>query len=327
MNGVRSGKFDFSRLRRGTNFKIKFSRPDPNIAMNDFFKTTARILITGITSIHGWPLYRKLQEAVSPDRVLGIRPPAMKIPAGDNVLSVCVTDVGELVRIRDDFHPTHVLHAAGVCDLDVCETRPLYAHNINVDGARGIVSAFSDSCYIMYMSADLVFSGNSPSERGYVETDRPDPVSVVGKTYALAEKEIAKAPRHAIVRLGLPMGDSIQGKKGAIDFITGRLRRGLPMSLFHDEYRSCIGCEDLADGVVSLFSREAEGLFHVGGPHAVSLYEIGERILTRGNYRREALRKLSRTEDVNGPPRIGNVHLDSGKAERLLGRAFKPWEE
>jgi dTDP-4-dehydrorhamnose reductase len=71
---------------------------------------------------------------------------------------------------------------------------------------------------------------------------------------------------------------------------------------------------------------EAEGLFHVGGPDPVSLYEIGERILKRGNYRGEALRKWSRDEDVNGPPRIGNVHLNSQKAERLLGRAFKPWE-
>ena len=159
-----------------------------------------------------------------------------------------------------------MLHAAGVCDLDVCEARPQYAHNINVNGARSIVSVFSDSCYIMYMSADLVFSGNNTSARGYAETDRPDPVSVVGKTYVLAEKEIAKAPRHAIIRIGLPMGDSIQGKKGAIDFIEGRLKRGLPMSLFHDEYRSCIACEDLADAVVSLFSMEVEGLFHVGGP-------------------------------------------------------------
>ena len=142
----------------------------------------------------------------------------------------------------------------------------------------------------------------------------------------LAEREIARAPRHSIVRLGLPMGDSIQGKKGAIDFIEGRLKRGLPMSLFHDEYRSCIGCEDLADAVVSLFSKEVEGLFHVGGPRAVSLYEIGERILTRGRYGRETLRKWSRRDDVNGPPRIGNVHLNSGKAERLLGRVFKPWE-
>jgi dTDP-4-dehydrorhamnose reductase len=291
-----------------------------------FSSDSVRILVTGITSIHGWPIYQRLQSAVFPGHLFGIRPPSMKIPDSSNVASACMTDTAELARIRDDFRPTHVLHAAGVCDLDVCEARPLYAHNINVNGAQSIVSVFSDSCYIMYMSADLVFSGNGASGRGYAETDRTDPVSVVGKTYVHAEKEIAKAARCAIVRLGLPMGDSIQGKKGAIDFIEGRLRRGLPMSLFHDEYRSCIGCEDLADAVMSLFSMEVEGLFHIGGPQAVSLYEIGERILKRGNYRPEALRRWSRAEDVNGPPRIGNVHLDSGKAERLLGRAFKAWE-
>jgi dTDP-4-dehydrorhamnose reductase len=286
---------------------------------------TSRILITGITSIHGWSLYRKLQSIVPPDRLFGIRPPGMQIPNHPNTASICMTDAGELARVRDEFRPTEVLHAGGVCDLDACEAKPLYAHNINVNGARTIVSVFP-SCYIMYLSADLVFSGNNASKNGYTETDRPDPVSVVGKTYLLAEKEIAKARRHAILRLGLPMGDSIQGKKGALDFIEGRLKKALPMSLFHDEYRSCIPCDDLADAVASLFSKQVEGLFHVGGPRAVSLYEIGERILSRGNYNRDALRKWSRKDDVNGPPRIGNVHLNSTKAERVLGRPLKHWE-
>lgn len=290
------------------------------------FGSDPRILVTGITSIHGWPVYQKLKTIIAADRLFGVRPPNMRLPDDANATSTCVTDHAELIRIRNDFRPTHVLHAGGVCDLDMCEARPDYAHQINVTGARRIVSVFGESCYLMYLSADLVFSGNNPSKKGYLETDRPDPVSVVGKTYMLAEREIAKAPRYAIVRLGLPMGDSIQGKKGAIDFIEGRLRRGLPMSLFHDEYRSCIPCDDLADVVVSLFAMEVEGLFHVGGPHPVSLYEIGERILKRGRYRKESLRKLSRKDDVNGPPRIGNVHLNSGKAERLLGRQFKPWE-
>jgi dTDP-4-dehydrorhamnose reductase len=294
--------------------------------MDYCFADTARILITGITSIHGWPVYRKLRSTVRPDRIFGIRPPNMRIPDHDHVASICMTDKAALARLRDDFRPTHVLHAAGVCDLDVCEIKPFYAHNINVNGAKSIVSVFSESCYIMFLSADLVFSGNHPTAGGYAETDMPDPVSAVGKTFLLAESEIVKAPRHAIVRLGLPMGDSIQGKKGAIDFIEGRLKRGLPMSLFHDEYRSCIGCEDLADAIVSLFSMQVGGLFHVGGPHAVSLYEIGERILKRGNYRREALIRWSRVDDVKGPPRIGNVHLNSGKAERLLERTLKPWE-
>ena len=287
---------------------------------------TSRIIITGITSIHGWPLYKTLRSVVGPDRLFGIRPPNMSIPDSENVASLCMTSRRELEQLRDSFQPTHVLHAAGVCDLDACEAKPDYAHDINVNGAGNIVSVFSRSCYLMYLSADLVFSGNAPFARGYAETDRPDPVSMVGKTFLLAEREIAKAPRHAIVRLGLPMGASIQGKKGAIDFIESRLRRGLPMSLFHDEYRSCIGCDDLADAIVSLISMEAEGLFHVGGPNPVSLYEIGERILKRGNYRREALIKRSRADDINGPPRIGNVHLNSEKAEQLLGRVFKPWD-
>ena len=301
-------------------------RSDPPILKHSLVDDGSRILITGITSIHGWPIYKKLKLLVGPDWLFGIRPPSMGIPDDSNAASICMTAKEELIRLRDEFQPTHVLHGAGVCDLDICEARPDYAHDINVNGAKNIVSVFSGSCYIMYLSADLVFSGNNPSRRGYAETDKPDPVSVVGKTFLLAEKEIAKAARHAIIRLGLPMGDSIQGKKGAIDFIEGRLRRGLPMSLFHDEYRSCIDCDDLADAVVALFSMEVEGLFHVGGPRPVSLYEIGERILKRGNYRGDALRKWSRTDDVNGPPRIGNVHLNSQKAEILLGRTIKHWE-
>jgi len=294
--------------------------------MQSLFANGARVLVTGITSIHGWPVYRKLKSLSDPERLFGLRPPNMKIPDDRNAASVCMTDRAELARLRDDFRPTHLLHAAGVCDLDMCEAKPQFAHDINVRGARNIVEIFSGSCYIMYLSADLVFSGNQPSPHGYMETDKPDPVSVVGKTYALAEKEIANAPRHSIARLGLPMGDSIQGEKGAVDFIEGRLKRGLPMSLFHDEYRSCIDCEDLADAVVSLFSMEVQGVFHVGGPRPVSLYDIGERILERGRYRRDALRKWSRAEDIKGPPRIGNVHLNSGKTERLLGRRIKGWE-
>jgi hypothetical protein len=46
-----------------------------------------RILITGITSIHGWPIYKKLKSLLEPDGLFGIRPPNMRIPHGKNVLS------------------------------------------------------------------------------------------------------------------------------------------------------------------------------------------------------------------------------------------------
>jgi dTDP-4-dehydrorhamnose reductase len=284
-----------------------------------------RILVTGVTSIHGWPIFRKLKSLVPADRLFGIRPPQTKIPADANVTSVCMTDTAALAEIRDAFCPTHIIHAAGVCDLDICEQRPKYAHDINVGGAKNIVDVFSETCTILYLSADLVFSGHNPFPGGYSEIDEPDPVSVVGVTYLLAEQEIRRAPRWCVVRLGLPMGDSIQGEKGAVDFIEGRLKRGLPMSLFHDEWRSCIDCGELAEAVLALLDKGAIGLFHLGGPRGVSLYEIGERILRKGNYRAEALKKWSRHEDVNGPPRIGNVHLNSAKTEAEIGRKIKEW--
>ena len=251
--------------------------------------------MTGITSIHGWPIYEKLRTVVPSGNLFGIRPPQMKIPDNDNVMSVCMTDANALKAILDSFRPTHVLHAAGVCDLDICEHRPDYAHDINVRGAKNVADIFSASCTIMYLSADLVFSGIDPPHAGYAESDEPDPVSVVGKTYVLAEREIMRSPAWSIVRLGLPMGPSIQGEKGAVDFIEGRLRRGLPMSLFHDEWRSCIACEELANIVIDLFFRNAQGLHHCGGPEPVSLYEIGKRILEKGNYNKESLKLWSRT--------------------------------
>jgi len=284
-----------------------------------------RILMTGVTSIHGWPIFTKLQSLLPQDSLFGIRPPHMKIPSEKNVVSVCMTDENALRKINESFHPTHVIHAAGVCDLDICEARPAYAHDINVLGAKNIAEIFGGSCRITYLSADLVFSGDTPPENGYDETHVPDPKSVVGKTYLLAEQEIGNSPNHCIIRIGLPMGDSIQGEKGAVDFIENRLKRNLPMSLFHDEYRSCIDCSELADIIVDMVFKNAGGLFHCGGIRPVSLYEIGKKILEKGNYNKSALKCWSRHDDINGPPRIGNVHLNSTKTEAFINRKIKPW--
>ena len=51
-----------------------------------------KILMTGVTSIHGWPVFSALREISRPGQLLAVRPPKMNIPAGDDVRSVCITD-------------------------------------------------------------------------------------------------------------------------------------------------------------------------------------------------------------------------------------------
>jgi dTDP-4-dehydrorhamnose reductase len=277
-----------------------------------------KILITGVTSIHGWPLFRKLREVTTPGRILAVRPPKMEVPSGNDVRALCITDMKSLTEIRESFSPTHVIHAAGVCDLDVCEERPAWAEAMNVNGTGAIARVFGPCAYVLYLSADLVFSGDNPPAGGYRETDLPDPVSVAGKTFAKAEKIIASLPHSCIMRLGLPIGGSITGDKGAVDFIDHRLKRGLPMTLFHDEFRSRISVGTIAETVLDVLSREAEGVFHCGGDEPKSLFEEGRIVLDKGGYQPSLLKSLSRLEEKNGPPRMGNVALNSGKLKSFL---------
>ena len=274
-------------------------------------KTDTKILITGVTSIHGWPIYEYFKSILKPENLFAIRPPKMKIPSGKRVRSGCITDTKFLKEIREEFNPTVVIHAAGVCDLDVCEDRPEWAHRLNVGGAENIFELFNESANIMYISSDLVFSGNNPPVGGYSEAHKPDPVSVVGSTFRLAEKVILQSSKNSVVRIGLPLGASITKTKGAVDWIEGRLRKNRPVTLFYDEIRSCVECDKIGAVVSELISKQASGVYHYGVGSVKSIYDIGDEIVEAGGYSRDLLERASRLDDLDGPPRVGDIRMSS----------------
>ena len=221
-------------------------------------------------------------------------------------------------KIFDKVEPKAVVHAGGVCDLDRCENSPDFAYEVNVLGTRNIVG-LSKNSYFLYISTDLVFSGNDLLDCGYRELSRCDPVSVVGKTFRNAENEVLKHAMSGIIRLGLPIGPSISDEKGAIDFIAKRLKTERKMTLFHDEIRSLITTDDLAKAVIHFFDKKGQGVFHCGGPQEYSLYDIGAHLVETRGYKKKFLIRSSRFDEKNGPPRIGRTTLDSTKFYEFTG--------
>lgn len=258
-------------------------------------------------------------------RLHGIGPPRMRKPSGLGVEPLCISDRQRLRQIRDWFGPTMVIHAAGVCDLDVCEERPGWARRINAEGTCAIADTFSRSSHIIYLSTDLVFSGNNPPETGYAEHHLPDPVSVAGESFLKGEQSVRSADQWSIIRLGLPVGKSVTGDKGGLDWIEGRLKRNLPVTLFTDEYRSIISCRDVARCVLEYAASGISGLFHLGGNTTVSLFGLGSMIIRGGGYTPGLLNGITRHEERNGPPRIGNVTLNSSKITPLLSEPPGAW--
>ncbi|MHC4882995.1 MAG: SDR family oxidoreductase [Planctomycetota bacterium] len=284
-------------------------------------KTRQRILVTGITSIHGWPIWNALSEMCDGSQLFGIRPPQTKAPVADNVAPVCITDRDTLERIRVEFAPTCVVHCAGVCDLDLCEERPEWAYDLNVNGTRAVTDVFGATCKIFYMSTDLVFSGEDSPKDGYAEHHTPDPVSVAGTTFHGAEQVLADVEDACIVRLGLPLGDSITGDKGAIDWIKSRLTKNRPVTLFYDELRSCVWCEQIAEMIAPMLDLDLQGTYHFGGDRSWTLHEIGQYVRDKHNVAPHLLKGIYRHEEQNGPPRIGNVSMNSTKLKNTLTNA------
>jgi dTDP-4-dehydrorhamnose reductase len=180
-------------------------------------------------------------------------------------------------------------------------------------------------CRLVHLSSDLVYSGSGVGN--YAETDPVDPVTVYGHTMAQGEAVVAATdPAAAILRISLPMGPSFNRHAGAIDWIQSRFRNHRPATLYFDEVRSCTYTDDLNRAFEYLLAGDAYGLYHLGGPRPITLYQIAQVINRVGGYDPALLRGCPRREAGPLPPRAGNVSLNSDKLATLVGGcAFRPW--
>jgi dTDP-4-dehydrorhamnose reductase len=283
------------------------------------------LLVTGISGVAGYNALVYFQHRY-PGQIVGIRPTQTWRLVGTGIVAV---DTEDEVALADLFHRHRfraVLNTTGNCALKSCELAPDMAHRTNVVSARNVARLARDhGARLVHLSSDLVFSGTGAG--GQVETDPCDPVTVYGKTMAQGEEVVASTdPSAAILRISLPMGPSFNGHAGAVDWIGSRFRHHRPATLYYDEVRSATYCDDLNRVFEFFLASPASGLYHLGGPRAVTLNQIGQIVNKAGGYDPALLRGCLRHEAGPIPPRAGNVSMCSDKLIALLGgNPFFPW--
>src|SRR5512138_2856443 len=80
--------------------------------------------------------------------------------------------------------PSLIVHCAGVCCVETCETSPEFAHSVNVEATRILLEHAPPDARIVYCSSDHVFGGDHGP---YFEDSAPAPISVYGRTRVAAE--------------------------------------------------------------------------------------------------------------------------------------------
>lgn len=282
------------------------------------------LLITGITGVAGFNAFQYFHRRY-PGQVIGTRPKQTWRLVGEGIVTLDAEDAEGMRALFREYRFRSVLNALGNCALKSCELDPKMARLLNVISAEHIVeNVKAHGCRLVHLSSDLVFSGTGAG--GYVETDPVDPVTVYGKTMVEGEAMIRAVPGAAILRISLPMGPSFNRHAGAIDWIQSRFRAGRPATLYFDEVRSCTYCDDANRVFERFLCGDEFGLYHAGGPRAVTLYQIGQIVNRVGGYDATLLKGCPRVEAGPMPPRAGNVSMNSEKLVGVLGRQpFRAW--
>jgi dTDP-4-dehydrorhamnose reductase len=279
------------------------------------------LLITGVAGVAGYNALDYFR-ARYPGQVVAIRQEDNWPLSADGIIPCNAEDHVRLRTLFDQYQFQSVLNCAGNCALRACELDSRLAWRTNVEGLINLLSIVVErEVRLVHLSIDLVYSGaRAGTFSSYVESDPTDPVTVYGKTMVAAERLLADwKPEACILRISLPMGVSFNGHAGAIDWIQSRFKKNRPATLYFDEVRTPAYTDCLNRLYEQVLASDLTGLYHAGGPRALSLYQIAQIVNRVGGYDPALLMGCPRKEAGSIPPRAGNVAMNSQALAEALG--------
>jgi dTDP-4-dehydrorhamnose reductase len=304
------------------------------------------LLITGAAGVAGYNALDYFRRRY-PGQVVAIRQEDNWPLSGEGIVACDAEDHLRLRALFEEYQFRSVLNCAGNCALRACELDSRLAWRTNVEGLINLLSIIVErEVRLVHLSIDLVYSGgraglassptgcdditearpsprvaaSGPARLVYCESDPTDPVTVYGKTMVSAEQLIADwMPVACTLRISLPMGVSFNGHAGAIDWIQSRFKKSRPATLYFDEIRTPAYTDCLNRLYERVLASDLTGVYHAGGPRALSLYEIAQVVNRVGGYDPNLLMGCPRIEAGPIPPRAGNVAMDSAALAAAFG--------
>jgi dTDP-4-dehydrorhamnose reductase len=278
-----------------------------------------RWLVTGATGLLGGHLLRELASA---DGTAVAWSGSQQVEVlGQPVQRVDLTDPPAVAAAFRDAAPDLVIHAAAVARVDECRREPDKARTINTEGSQHLAElAAENGARLVYVSTDLVFGG----ERGnYHEDDRPNPLTVYGRTKARGEAAVIAFPGTAVARLSLLYGRCITGRTSFFDRMVAALHDGRPITLFTDEWRTPLDLPTAARALVALAGSDVTGVLHIGGPERLSRLEMGRQLADVLGVFSDSIVAAGRNDVPGEEARPRDTSLDSSQWRSLFPRL--PW--
>ena len=244
--------------------------------------------------------------------------------SGAKFLKADLTDKSQLKDI-EQINPDLIIHCAALTNIDLCEDDPDQAYRQNVLASGNIAElANQTGAYLIHVSTDAVFDG----KRGnYSEADKPNPVSVYGKTKLHAEHEVLSIhPSSCVVRTNI-YGWNKRDKFSLAEWMLNKLENNDELPAFKDIIYSPILVNDLIVQLFALYDKKFSGTIHLAGGESCSKLDFAN-VLAEVFALDQSLIKATSINDMDFKASRGkNINLDVSRAQELLNTSLPKTRE
>jgi dTDP-4-dehydrorhamnose reductase len=249
-------------------------------------------------------------------------------------VSLDISDAKDVEKVFSRVKPDFVIHTAAMTNVDACETDPEACRLNNIVAVENIVRTLEqlqqqEEKYhpqLIHLSTDFIFDGKSGP---YREEDDPAPVSIYGHSKLQAEKIVqASALKWCILRTIIVYGlvDGMS-RSNLVLWAIEALKKGKPITVVNDQFRSPTLAEDLAEGCLLAMEKSAQGVYNISGSGLYSVLALVQLVAKEFQLNPSLIQPISSEQlkqPAKRPPKTG-FHLE--KAIRELGYKPKSFEE
>jgi len=189
-----------------------------------------------------------------------------------NIQKLDITDKENISNVLESFKPDIIINCAAYTNVDGSEINKDLAHQVNVEGLRNLIQLSDINTYLIQISSDYVFDGDSGP---YSEDEHTFPVNYYGKTKLEAENILRGTRRKwAIFRPNVLYSSDLFSKGNFFAWVYRSLLKNNSISVVTDQISNPTFNLQIVKAIFQCIIMDFEGILHIGSDDYMSRYEF-----------------------------------------------------
>jgi dTDP-4-dehydrorhamnose reductase len=236
---------------------------------------------------------------------------------GNEVFSGDLSDPEQVRQMTDRIDPDIIINSAALADVNCCENNIELSYSINVIAVENIIK-FYPRAKLIQISTDYVFSDDEDRGTAPPKPDhQPRPINIYGKHKLEAEEAtLAASPNNLVVRVNTLFDHTV--RRNFFRFVYDNLTAGEKIRAVSDQISNPIGAPGCARLMIQLVSKNAAGIFHLGGREFISRYDLARKIARFFNLDESLIEPVTTEHLPHRIPRPVHAGLECLDTEKFL---------